>query len=279
MKHHFIVPFLIIPLFSSCGGKPTDPRLNTPLYFTCLSDSANILICFSFDEAQQQLSDFLLESSKDNQHWSKVEPVQSEEEGKGYADISFNKNEKIYFRSDNHGYSEDFYITFMSEENDDEVSVAGNVMSLLSKTNFAKNKTLPLDACLYSLFCENNNLVDAGNLILPATTLTANCYEAMFSCCIKLKTLPKLPATSLAESCYQFMFSGCDVLASAPRLPASKLVTNCYNKMFYNCYNLSVSTEGKDENKIFTCPKGGASCCEEMFYNLTVQDNTTYYYL
>lgn len=253
MKNRFLLSLLIIPLLSSCKSSgPVDP-LKVPLCFTCLSKNATVFVEFSCDEPDK-FSEFLLESSKDNKHWSKVEPVQSEQEPeKGYAEIPFNKNEKIYFRSDNHSYNKNFHIGFIGG-GDDEVAVSGNVMSLLSKTNFATNTTLPCDGCFYFLFCENESLVDASNLILPATTLTKDAYGAMFSSDIKLKTAPKLPATTLAESCYQDMFSGCDAL--------------------------QIATTGDDDHKIFTCPEGGAVCCDNMFdEDLIVEDNQTYYYL
>lgn len=253
MKNRFLLPLLLISLFSSCGNNgPVDPYA-VPLHFTCLSESAVVSIAFSFDELQHQLSEFLLESSKDNQHWSKVEPTIIYDETY-YAEIPFNKNEKIYFRSDNHSYNDDFHLSFVGGDSVGEVSVGGNVMSLLGKTDFATKTVLPCDACFYMLFCENNDLSDASNLILPATTLTKNCYGAMFSGDPKLKTAPKLPATSLAESCYEDMFSGRN--------------------------SLQIATTGDEAHKIFTCPEGGAICCDNMFdEDLIVQDNTTYYYL
>jgi hypothetical protein len=48
-----------------------------------------------------------------------------------------------------------------------------------------------------------------------------------------------LPATTLVASCYQAMFYGCSNLETAPYLPATALISNCYSQMFYNCTKLN----------------------------------------
>ena len=45
--------------------------------------------------------------------------------------------------------------------------------------------------------------------ILPATTLTINCYEKMFVNCEKMLYAPILPAENLRNSCYSYMFQSC----------------------------------------------------------------------
>lgn len=66
-------------------------------------------------------------------------------------------------------------------------SVYGNIMSLMYGDDF-ENKTILkniLDNCYFSgsfggIFFNNQNLVSASNLILPATTLNEYCYYGMF---------------------------------------------------------------------------------------------------
>jgi hypothetical protein len=94
--------------------------------------------------------------------------------------------------------------------------VYGNIMSLVDETGFATNATLPSTYTFAHLFQGNTKLTDAGNLILPATTLTQYCYLYMFNGCTNLETAPVLPATTLAQG--------------------------CYNRMFYNCVNLNSVT-------------------------------------
>lgn len=54
-----------------------------------------------------------------------------------------------------------------------------------------------------------SGIVDAGNLILPATSLARQNYDNMFQSCTSLTTAPALPATSPSERCYQSMFANC----------------------------------------------------------------------
>ncbi len=110
--------------------------------------------------------------------------------------------------------------------------VEGNILSLVYGDNFAGQTS---SVNLQSMFADNYYIISAENLVLPATTLTDYCYQAMFQGCQNLTTAPALPATTLASSCYYQMFLGCNSLTTAPELPASTLADSCYNSMFGNC--------------------------------------------
>ena len=116
-------------------------------------------------------------------------------------------------------------------------NIEGNIMSLLYGDLFINNTTLPSTWTFCSLF-KNSLVVSAENLILPATTLTADCYRAMFSMCTTLVTAPQLPATTLASECYWYMFECC-AITTAPDLLAATLVDKCYGHMFVGCTNLN----------------------------------------
>ena len=75
--------------------------------------------------------------------------------------------------------------------------------------------------------------------MLPAETLSNQCYGNMFQGCTSLTTAPALPATTLTEFCYGGMFSGCTSLTTAPVLPAPTLVASCYYGMFNGCSSLN----------------------------------------
>lgn len=79
--------------------------------------------------------------------------------------------------------------------------------------------------------------------ILPATTLTADCYQSMFYRCSSLMTTPILPATTLATQCYAFMFHRNTSLVTPPELPATTLARYCYQEMFYGCSKLETIPE------------------------------------
>ena len=103
-----------------------------------------------------------------------------------------------------------------------------------------------------------SGLVDASNLILPATTLKELCYgniaqnNGMFYNCTSLLYPPALPATTLVKDCYFGMFQGCTSLTTAPVLPATTLVTGCYGYMFWGCSSLNyvkcLATSGINNN-------------------------------
>ena len=116
----------------------------------------------------------------------------------------------------------------------------GNIMSLYYEDNFISQTDLTgKNYAFHKLFNGNTQLVDAENLILPATTLASYCYSNMFRDCTSLTTAPKLPATTLTNNCYQTMFSGCTSLTKAPELPATTLAQSCYISMFSGCTSLN----------------------------------------
>ena len=118
----------------------------------------------------------------------------------------------------------------------------GNIMSLLFGDDFEDKTYFPTSSYSYNfayLFSNNSKLLDASNLMLPATMCNAYCYRGMFSSCTSLRKAPKLPAVKLSDGCYQFMFNNCRLLRKAPKLPALELVNNCYYQMFTDCINLN----------------------------------------
>lgn len=127
-------------------------------------------------------------------------------------------------------------------------NVEGNIMSLLYGDDFI-GKTSLADTCrvFTSLFDgwfpDSGSLVNAENLILPATTLGESCYDGMFWGCTSLTTLPSLPAMTLASHCYTIMFGGCSSLTSIPNnyLPATTMAEYCYQGMFAQCTSLTTA--------------------------------------
>ena len=127
---------------------------------------------------------------------------------------------------------------FISSSESFKAKIQGNIMSLLVSDNFM-DATVLENNYLSSLFKNSEWLIDAQNLVLPATTLVEGCYENMFVNCSNLVYAPKvLPATTLVESCYSDMFQGCTSLVTAPVLPATTLAEHCYSGMFVNCSSL-----------------------------------------
>ena len=156
---------------------------------------------------------------------------------------TLNAGDVIYFRSDAQtrvGSN----IFKLSSGTTQSLEVAGNIMSLVYGADFRDKTVIPCEKCFSNLFYTSDtapvrSLRKAGNLILPATTLTNNCYAGMFAKCSSLTTVPALPATTMKKECYRDMFNGCSSLTTAPTLPALTLVDGCYTFMFFFCSKLN----------------------------------------
>lgn len=147
---------------------------------------------------------------------------------------------------------------------DKKFKVYGNAMSLLNGDNFLNETSVYFFGALSYLFAGQTNLIDASNLVLPATSLTDYCYRSMFNGCSSLVAAPALPATTLATAteCYASMFQGCTSLVSAPALPATTLAEGCYYNMFNSCTSLKTAP-------ILPATTLTGSCYEKMFYGCT----------
>ena len=162
--------------------------------------------------------------------------VTTQEEG-AQIDINVSSGDKIRWKGINKAISvnDDGYAYSYFSSNC-EFDVEGNAMSLLYGDDFIdKTSFQDTSLALGGIFNNCNNLINAKNLILPATTLAELCYESMFSNCTSLTEAPQLPATTLANQCYSYMFANCTSLTAAPELPATALTYSCYYGMFNGC--------------------------------------------
>lgn len=150
-----------------------------------------------------------------------------------------NIGDKVSFRGDNPSMGSSSSYSKFSCSGD--CYIYGNVMSLLSKNNYATTTVLTDNYTFRNLFLNNIKIHNHPSkvLSLPATTLSNNCYQYMFNGCINLTSAPALPAVTMTTSCYSYMFDGCTGLLSAPLLPATTLANNCYNTMFHGCTKLT----------------------------------------
>ena len=156
--------------------------------------------------------------------------------------IAVAAGDKVEFYADG---SENTYPTYLKIECSADCYVYGNVVSLLSSTNFKTDVTIPdtMDYAFEELFSGNTHIKNHAQkaLVLPATTLTYDCYENMFNGCTGLTSAPALPAETLEEWCYASMFRGCTGLTNAPELPATSMWDACYDSMFRGCTGLTIA--------------------------------------
>lgn len=142
--------------------------------------------------------------------------------------VSVVTGEKVMWKSTIIPASSSGIGTFSSSN---KFNVSSNIMSLLYGDDFKEQTNLEGNGdAFYNLFRNCSFLIDASNLILPATTLADYCYSFMFSNCSGLTTAPELPATTLADGCYQNMFHGCTSLNHITML-ATDITAN------YSLYN------------------------------------------
>ena len=211
-------------------------------------------VYFKYQEWNPIETQRYMEYSKDGgETWVRTTNVDNEEV---VMDIPMSEGEIALVRGDNDtlaSYKEDddtYYNPFFYS--DTEFSVYGNIMSLIHGDDFIGETTVT-EYMFYSLFYDVYGaefdtplkclIINAENLILPATTLASSCYNSMFRNCTSLTTAPELPATTLAINCYASMFYGCRSLTTAPELPATTLASSCYNSMFGNCTSLTTAPE------------------------------------
>lgn len=170
-----------------------------------------------------------------------------------------------YFEEDEYG---DFVGSFFSSTCDFDIK--GNIMSLLYGDNFKGQTIIEEDGAFSNLFHDYNEeklcrIVNAKDLVLPATTLTSNCYSNMFYNCTTLVTAPSiLPAIILSDYCYFGMFYGCSSLEEAPELPSTTLAEWCYCDMFNRCISLEVAPELPATTLSNYCYNGMFSDCQTL---------------
>lgn len=178
--------------------------------------------------------------------------------------LILNTNQEVKFKINNPTITEDGICRFSASK---KCNLKGNIMSLLYGDDFIGKKDLTgKNYAFYKLFYKCTNIVDASELILPATTLAENCYEYMFKDCTSLTTAPELPATTLADFCYSGMFEQCTSLVTAPELPATTLTDYCYTGMFLGCWVLTTAPELPATTLVEGCYSYMFQYCYDLSY-------------
>lgn len=208
-------------------------------YFTIksLEDNNTITLTKYNNNSNYITADKPIKYSKDLNTWTDISFVTDKS-----SQIVLNSGEKLYLKGNNSAYGEQFlpyaYLSAANILSSGNIDVMGNIMSLVYGDNFINNNTIESYA-FPALFFNNNKLVNAKDLILPATTLTTYCYNIMFYGCTSLVTAPELPATTLAQNCYFQMFRNCSSLNYVKAM----FISGSYNTNAYNWLN-GVSATG-----------------------------------
>lgn len=126
--------------------------------------------------------------------------------GSGTTIATLNTGDKVLIKGTNQAYTNNRF------NSSGQFEMYGNIMSLLYGDNFSGQTALTDNYLFFSLFNACTGLTSAENLIMPATTLTYDCYGYMFFNCTSLTKAPELPAATLIDGCYQYMFASCSNL-------------------------------------------------------------------
>ena len=155
--------------------------------------------------------------------------------------VSLLAGEKLYLKGNNSAYGDERGNYCSININEGSGNISGNIMSLIYGDNFYGQTVLDTPYSFHRLFAsfrigvmyEYNNIIDASNLILPATTLADDCYFFMFKSCTSLTTAPVLPATTLANGCYFGMFDNCTSLNYIKCLATDISAIDCLSGWVY----------------------------------------------
>lgn len=135
---------------------------------------------------------------------------------------TINTGQKIIFKGSNTRFATawDAYNYFTATK---QFKVYGNVMSLLNGDDFINNSEFDSSTTYHCVgLLRTTLLVDASNMILPATTLYESSYNGMFRGATNLVYGPKLlPALDVPHDAYSSMFEGCTSLVEAPEIMAT----------------------------------------------------------
>ena len=212
--------------------------LETPLTFE-ITSNGNITW-----KAYSTAYTLSIDYKKNNGEWTEITAAT----GNSAPTISVSSGDTVQFRGNNDRYcGSDGYFPnagagFLTTCS---FRLSGNIMSLISKDNFASLDDFNLieadcsDAFAY-LFKDCTELTSAGDLLLPANNVPYCGYYGMFQGCTSLTTAPALPATTLWGGwTYNQMFRGCTSLTTAPILPVTTLPGGGYGGMFSGCTSLT----------------------------------------
>lgn len=145
----------------------------------------------------------------------------------GVTELSLNQGDTVRFKGTTGG-------KYLFSGNTLAFNAYGNIESLEYGDNFSGATTIKNVAAFNRCFSGCTSLTDVQNLLLPATSLTNNCYNTMFGGCRSIATAPELPASIIPFQGYSSMFLNCTSLNYIKCLATDKSATNCTIGWLYN---------------------------------------------
>ena len=176
-------------------------------YLTFIVTSGGTIVWRKGGSNAQNLS---ISYSINNRTWTTITASSTE----GTA-INVVAGDEVRFKGTNSSYSKNgSYVFACRFAGTATCCVCGNIMSLVYGDNFIGQNTLQSTGTFSGLFFSYSKMIsdEEHKLVLPATTLTNDCYHHMFYGCSNLTIAPELPAPTLKSMCYAEMFGGCSKL-------------------------------------------------------------------
>ena len=207
--------------------------MNTGQYLTFeIISSGNINWCSNNNSSIHNT----IEYRKNGGDWTTITASQAG------VNISVVDGDLLEFRGDNATYSNAYnrFGMFGDGKTTCQFKAKGNIMSLINSTDFANLKSFTGTYTFRAMFNNCGTLVDASELLLPATGLTTGSYRFMFLNCTGLTAAPVLPAETLTSECYYGMFNGCRILNNITCLATNISASNC----LYQWVNSVQTTSG-----------------------------------
>ena len=206
---------------------------SVPLTFKILTDGT-IKWSYSHVDAVKTI-----EYSKNNGEWTSITSTSTG------AEIPVVAGDVVKFRGDNEGLAVGTKRSTFKDTTCD-YDAEGNVMSLLSSTDFASLTSISYEYCFINLFA-GSPIINAKNLYLPATTIVTGAYAQLFQGCSKLE-LPFriLPVNDVPyRGCFN-IFKNCTSLKKTPKILGTGTVGEVgFGAAFLDCTSLQEACDLK----------------------------------
>ena len=178
---------------------------------------------------------------------------------------TINTGQKIIFKGTNTKFATawDAYNYFNATK---QFKVYGNIMSLFNEDDFKENSEFNNSTHHCAGLFRTTYLVDASNLILPASILYTSSYNGTFRGATALQHGPQMLATTPTGSeCCSSMFEGCINLEEPIEINFTTLVQQCCFRMFCMNRTSKITTPKMTKSPILKCNTAATDCYKEMF--------------
>lgn len=117
-------------------------------------------------------------------------------------------------------------------------NIGGNVMSMIYGEDYIGKLSISKEKQFEGLFYNCSQIINAGKLVLPATSTSYRPYRYMFSGCTNMEVAPEIHLYSWHQEAGFYMFKDCKRLIKTPKIRVSAYSSNAFSYMFTGCTGL-----------------------------------------